>query len=68
MKQLTRFTIRAEERSFVLNLEDDEGHSIELEATPEQLDSLIDALDDLLESEDEGPDFLQEPVYQKPLG
>ena len=70
MKQLTRFSVRAEERSFIISLEDDEGGAIELEASPEQLDAVIDALDELI-AEDEDDESLQNPTgaaYQKPLG
>jgi hypothetical protein len=70
MRQLARFSISVREEDFVLHLEDDSGERVEFAASPEQLDAVIDALDDLLseneedlfEVEDEGA------TYQKPLG
>jgi hypothetical protein len=69
MKQLTGFSIRAEERSFIINLRDDSGHAIEWEATPEQLDAMVDALEGLLPQDHEPLGPKAEPeIYQKPLG
>lgn len=70
MRQLTRFSISVREEDFVLHLEDDAGEATEFAASPEQLDAVIDALDELLsENEEEifGADEDAE-TYQKPLG
>ncbi|RAK60946.1 hypothetical protein DJ021_14570 [Phenylobacterium hankyongense] len=70
MKQLARFSISVREEDFVLHLEDDAGETLEFAASPEQLDAVIDALDELL-SENEEELFEVEdgsPTYQKPLG
>jgi hypothetical protein len=70
MRQLARFAISVREEDFVLHLEDDSGETLEFAASPEQLDAVIDALDDLL-SENEEELFEVEddaPTYQKPLG
>ncbi len=63
MRQLANFTISVREQDFVLHLEDDAGESLDFAASPEQLDAVIDALDELLsdneeqmfEVDDEGP-------------
>lgn len=70
MKQLTRFSIDVRDEDFLLTLEDDSGQKHEFAASPEQLDAVIDALDELL-SENEEELFEVEddgPTYQKPLG
>ncbi|WP_334162995.1 hypothetical protein [Phenylobacterium sp.] len=70
MKQLTRFAIDVRDEDFLLTLEDDSGGKHEFAASPEQLDAVIDALDELL-SENEEELFEVEddaPTYQKPLG
>lgn len=48
MRQLTGFSIRAEDETFVLSLTDDSGRVEEFGAAPEQVDAVIDALDELL--------------------
>jgi hypothetical protein len=54
MKKLVHFTIRADdEETYVLRLEDDVGDVLELGASPEQIDTIIDALDDLLSEHEE---------------
>lgn len=70
MRQLARFAISVRDEDFVLHLEDDSGETLEFAASPEQLDAVIDALDELL-SENEEELFEVEddaPPYQKPLG
>jgi hypothetical protein len=52
MRQLAKFSISVRERDFVLHFEDDAGQAMAFAASPEQLDAVIDALDDLF-SEDE---------------
>jgi hypothetical protein len=54
MKKLARFSIRADgEETYVLRLEDDAGETLELGCSPEQIDTIIDALDDLLSEHEE---------------
>jgi hypothetical protein len=69
MRQLAKFAISVRESDFVLHLEDDAGEALDFAATPEQLDAVIDALDDLLSDEDDIFEVEDEPPnYQKPLG
>jgi hypothetical protein len=70
MRQLAKFSISVREQDFVLHLEDDTGAAHDFAASPEQLDAVIDALDELL-SENEEELFAYEEegeTYQKPLG
>lgn len=53
MKQLAKFAISVREEDFVLHLEDETGETVEYSATPEQLDAVIDALDELLSEGEE---------------
>jgi len=54
MRQLARFAISVRADDFVLHLEDAAGEKIDFAATPDQLDTVIDALDEMLsESEEE---------------
>jgi hypothetical protein len=53
MKQLARFAISVRADDFVLHLEDDSGESVDFAASPEQLDAVIDALDELLSENEE---------------
>lgn len=53
MKQLAKFSIDIREEDFVLRLEDEVGEATEFSATPEQLDAVIDALDELLSEGEE---------------
>jgi hypothetical protein len=50
-KALARFTIEPTEEGFALHIEDEDGDTLELTATPEQLDLLAEAIDEHL-SED----------------
>ena len=72
MRQLTRFSIDVREEDFVLRLEDDSGQATEYSASPEQLDAVIDALDELLSENEEDlfevDDEGDGATYQKPLG
>ena len=70
MRQLAKFSISVREDDFVLHLEDDVGGAVDYAASPEQLDAVIDALDELLsENEEELFEIDDEnPTYQKPLG
>ena len=70
MRQLAKFAISVREEDFVLHLEDEAGEGHDFAASPEQLDAVIDALDELLsENEEELFEVEDEaPTYQKPLG
>jgi hypothetical protein len=48
MRQLARFAISPRNEDFVIRLEDEAGEKIEFCASPEQLDAVIDALDEML--------------------
>ena len=53
MKQLARFAISVRSDDFVLHLEDETGEKMEFAASPEQLDAVIDALDEMLSENEE---------------
>ncbi|HEV2531000.1 hypothetical protein [Phenylobacterium sp.] len=54
MRQLSRFAITVRGDDFVLHIEDEAGEKMEFCATPDQLDAVIDALDEVLSgSEDD---------------
>lgn len=52
VQALSQFTLSETPDGYLIEIEGDGGGSIAVEASPEQLDAIIDALDDLL-SEDE---------------
>ena len=52
VQSLTQFTLSETPDGYLLEIEGDAGASMAVTATPEQIDAIIDALDDLL-SEDE---------------
>lgn len=70
MRQLAKFSISVREEDFVLHLEDETGSAVDYAASPEQLDAVIDALDELLSENEEELFEVDEdqPTYQKPLG
>ena len=70
MRQLAKFSISVREEDFVLHLEDETGQAEDFAASPEQLDAVIDALDDLLSENEEDVFEVEDdgPTYQKPLG
>ncbi len=49
---LSQFTLSETPDGYLLEIEGDDGASIAVEASPAQLDAIIDALADLLEEED----------------
>jgi hypothetical protein len=53
MRQLAKFAISIRDEDFVLHLEDDAGEKMDFAASPEQLDAVIDALDELLAEAEE---------------
>lgn len=50
VRELTRFTITEREDGYHLRIEDDSGRTLDLRASEEQLDLLIDELDSVLGS------------------
>ena len=54
-KTLVRFTIEPSSDNYLLFIEDDDGETVELTATPEQLDLVGEAIDQLLEQDDTDP-------------
>ena len=71
MRQLAKFSISVREEDFVLHLEDDAGQAVDFATSPEQLDAVIDALDELLADNEEELFEIEDddaPTYQKPLG
>jgi len=53
MKQLAKFAIDVRETDFILRLTDESGEVSEFSASAEQLDLVIDALNDLMASEED---------------
>jgi len=53
MRQLARFAISVRADDFVLHLEDEAGEKMDFAASPEQLDAVIDALDEMLSENEE---------------
>ena len=56
MRQLARFAISMRGDDFVLHLQDAAGEKMDFAASPDQLDAVIDALDEML-TENEDPFF-----------
>ena len=51
-KKLAKFTAIPEGEDFQLHIEDDGGDTLELTATREQVDVIVDSLDELLSQDD----------------
>ncbi len=51
-KTLSRFTIQPKGEDYLLLIEDEDGETIKISATLEQLDLLGEAIDELLEKDD----------------
>jgi hypothetical protein len=51
-KTLVRFTIEPSSDAYLLLIEDEDGETVELTATLEQLDLIGEAIDQLLEQDD----------------
>lgn len=51
-KTLVRFTIEPSSDNYLLLIEDDDGETVEVTATLEQLDLIGEAIDQLLEQDD----------------
>ena len=52
-KTLSTFTVRRAGAGYTLHIEDSAGELIEFEATAEQIDVIAEALEDLLEEDEE---------------
>ena len=59
-KALSRFTIERDGEDYVLHLEDEDGDTIELVATFEQLDQISEALEEHLAFDDDDPGLLDD--------
>ena len=53
MRQLAGFDISVRDTDFLLRFEDQSGEAVEFACSPEQLDLMIDAFDDLLSEDDD---------------
>ena len=51
-KKLAKFTITEAGEGFSLHIEDEAGHVLELSATREQIDLIVDTLDEILSRDD----------------
>jgi hypothetical protein len=49
---LERFTLEETDDGYLLNVGSDDGRAIEVAVSPDQLDAIIDALNDVLGDED----------------
>ncbi len=52
IKKLAKFTVREADTAFSLHIEDEAGHVLELSATRDQIDIIVDRLDELLSQDD----------------
>ncbi|MET0295693.1 MAG: hypothetical protein ABW042_11840 [Phenylobacterium sp.] len=52
-KPLEQFRLEETETGYLITIEAQGGETLSVEASPEQLDAIIDALDDLLSDDDE---------------
>lgn len=56
-KNLERFTLEETEEGYLLIVGADDGQTVEVNVTPDQLDAIIDALNDVLGADDEAFEF-----------
>lgn len=61
-KGLARFTIEPNAEGYTLHIEDEDGDTLELEATVEQLDLIADAIAEHLEEDADDLDEVEEEV------
>ena len=52
VKKLAKFTILEADKAFSLHIEDEAGHVLELSATRDQIDVIVDKLDEILSQDD----------------
>lgn len=58
-KALSRFTIEPNGEGYALHIEDEDGETLELSATAEQLDLIAEAIEEHLEEDDEDLDAVE---------
>ena len=58
-KALSRFTIEPAGDGYALHIEDEDGETLELSATPEQLDLIAEAIEEHLEEDDSDLDEVE---------
>ncbi len=51
-RTLAKFTVTETDDAYAIHIEDDAGETLEFQATPEQIDVIADALDELLYQDD----------------
>lgn len=51
-EKLTQFALSETDEGYLLQIEGDQGGTLTLETSPEQIDAIIDALDALLSEDD----------------
>jgi hypothetical protein len=56
VQNLSQFTLAETPDGYLLEVEGDGGGSLSVAATPEQIDAIIDALDDLLSADEAAAD------------
>lgn len=56
---LSQFSLSETDEGYLIEIEGDGGGSLTVEATPEQLDAIIDALDALLSEDDAEADEVE---------
>lgn len=56
---LSQFSLSGTDEGYLIEIEGDGGGSLTVEATPEQLDAIIDALDALLSEDDAEADEVE---------
>jgi hypothetical protein len=64
-KALSRFTIERSTDDYVLHIEDEDGDTLELTASFEQLDLISEALEEHLAFDDDDPDALDDDEAEK---
>ncbi len=52
VKKLAKFTVLEADKAFSLHIEDEAGHVLELSATRDQIDIIVDKLDEILSQDD----------------
>ena len=52
-RPLEQFVLEETDTGFLITIQADDGRSLTVEASPEQLDAIIDAFDDLLSDDDD---------------
>lgn len=63
-KALSRFTIERDGDDYLLNLEDEDGDTLALTASFEQLDLISESLEEHLAFDDDDPDEIDEEVEE----